>query len=250
MRFRVVRLLNGELDEEQGKEREDGGLEESDEYLEHHERHGEEVRREVNGDGDDYLARQDVAEEPKRERYDAYQLADELDEPHGEADGISERILNEFAAVLPETDGENARHFDDKEGYDSEYERHGEVGIRRAQKRLMVVLERADTRYEVQHVAHENEKKYRHEERKEFARHIAAFECFRHVVVHESDHCLHERLELSGNHFELTAHEECDRDQNRDDEPTRNQRVGDGNPEKFSELFSRYGDVYAFLHAG
>src|SRR3989344_8073224 len=115
---------------------------------------------------------------------------------------------------------------------------------------MVVIYDGADTRYEVQHIADKNEKEYRHEERKELARHVAALEGFRDVVVYESDHRLHERLKLSGYHPEPAPHEECDSDQNRDDHPARDERIGDGNAEKFSELFRRDSDVNAFLHAG
>src|SRR3989344_5015001 len=221
----MFRLHDSELDEEECEERE---------Y-----RHG-----------DDYLAREDIAEESERERYDAYQLADELDYADGEANRILEGILNEFAAVLPESDGEDARYFDDKEGYDSEYERHGEVGIWGAQKRLMVVLQRTDARYEVQHVADEDEQEYRHKQRKEFARHVAAFKRFSDVVVHKSDHCFHERLKLTRNHFQPATHQKSDGYEYRDDHPARNQRIGDGDSKKVPQLFRRDGNVYAFLHAG
>src|SRR3989344_4339703 len=224
----MFRLHDSELDEEECEEREYRRLEKAD----------------------DYLDREDIAEEPERERHHAHQLSDELDEPHGEADGISERILNEFAAVFPETDGENARHFDDEKGYDGEDERHGEVGIRRSQKRLMVVLKRADTRYEVQHVAHEDEQEYRHKQRKEFARHVAAFKRFSDVVVHKSDHCFHERLKLTRNHFQPATHQKSDGYEYRDDHPARNQRIGDGDSKKVPQLFRRDGNAYAFLHAG
>src|SRR3990167_4958381 len=56
----VCGFRDGEFDEEKGQKREDGGLEEPNEYLEHHERHGKKVGRKVNGDGDDYLAGEDV----------------------------------------------------------------------------------------------------------------------------------------------------------------------------------------------
>src|SRR3989344_2071051 len=102
MPFFPVRLCDRELDEKERQEREDGGLEETDEYLEHHEGHGQEVRCEVHRDRDDYLARQDIAEEPERKRYHAHQLADELDDAYREADGVFEGILDEFAAVFPE----------------------------------------------------------------------------------------------------------------------------------------------------
>ncbi len=244
----VFRLHNRELDEKEGEERENGSLEKADEYFEHHEWHGKEVRGEIDGNGDDYLARQDITEEPERERYDAHQLADEFDDADSEADGIFEGILNELAAVLPETDGEDARYFDNEKGYDGENERHGEVGIRRAQKRVVMIFDGADARYEVQHVAHEDKEEYRHEKRKKFARHIAAFERLCDVVVDERDHRLHERLKLSGNHFELAAHEERHRDQNCDDYPAGDERVGDRNAEKFSELFRRDGNVNTFIH--
>src|SRR3989344_8361349 len=162
-----VWLLDSELDEEEGEKRKNGGLEEADEYLEEHEWYGQEVRREEYGDRDDYFAREDVTEEPERKRHHAHQFPDELNEADGEADRVFEGILNEFAAVLPETDGEDARHFDDEERNDGEHQRHSEVGIRRAQKRVVVVHNRANTRYEVQHVAHENKEEYRHEERSE-----------------------------------------------------------------------------------
>src|SRR3990167_5869928 len=243
-----VRFLDSELDEEKGEKCENRRLQESDEYFEKHERNGQEVRREEYGDGDDYFACEDVAEEPKRKRDNAHQFADELNEADGEADGIFEGILNEFAAVLPETDGEDARHFDDEERNDGEHQRHSEVGIRRAQKRVVVVHNRANTRYEVQHVAHENKEEYRHEEREEFARHIAALECFGDVVVHKSDHRFHERLELSGYHLELAAYQKRDGDEYRDNEPARNQRIGDRDSEKIAQLFRRYRNVNALIH--
>src|SRR3989344_4582213 len=182
MPFFPVRLRDRQLDEKEGEKRENRGLEESDEYLEHHERHRQEVGREEYRDGDDYLALEDIAEKPERERNHAHQFPDELDEADGEANGIFEGILNEFAAVLPETDGENACHLDDEKGYDSEHQRHGEVGIRRAQERMVMVFDRADARQEVQHVAYENKKKYRHEEREETACHIAALKRFRDIA--------------------------------------------------------------------
>ena len=247
-RFRIVWLLNSELDEKEGEKRENRRLEEADEYFEKHQRYGQEVRREEYGDGDDYFACEDVAEEPERKRHHAHQFADELNEADGEADGVFEGVLYEFAAVFPETDGEDARYLNDEEGHDREHERHGEVGIRRAQKRMVVVFEGTDAGYEVEHVAHEDKEKYCHEEREELARHIATFKRFSNVVVHKSDHRFHQRLKFARYHLEPAAHEECDGDEYRDDEPARNERVGDRNPEKFSQLFRRYRNVNALFH--
>ena len=141
MRLLAVRLLNSEFDEEEREEREDGSLQEADEYFKHHERYRQEIRGKVDSDGDDNLACKNISEEPERERDDAYKLANELNEPNCKAYRVFEWILNEFAAVLPESDGEDASHFDDKEGDNSEYERDGEVGIRRTEERMVVILD-------------------------------------------------------------------------------------------------------------
>src|SRR3989344_9534637 len=113
---------------------------------------------------------------------------------------------------------------------------------------MVVIYDGADTRYEVQHIADKNEKEYRHEERKELARHVAALEGFRDVVVHESDHRLHECLKLARYHLEPAAHQKRHRNQDCDDDPARNQRIGDGNAKKFSELLRRDGNMNTFIH--
>src|SRR3989344_3402461 len=82
MCFLPVRLRDGQLDEKERQERENGRLEKSDEYLEHHKWHRKEVGHEIRRDENDDLAGEDVAEEPERERAHADQFADELDQPH------------------------------------------------------------------------------------------------------------------------------------------------------------------------
>src|SRR3989344_7381973 len=168
MCFLPVGLLDGELDEEERKEREDSGLEEADEYLEHHEGDRQKVWREKDGDRDNYLAGEDVAEKTERERDDAHHLADELYESDRRAYRIRKGVHDEFATVFPKTDSHDTGHLDDEEGYNGKRERHHEIRRRRAQERVGMVFDRADARDEVDHVADEDEKEDRHEEREKF----------------------------------------------------------------------------------
>src|SRR3989344_2134157 len=112
---RFVRFLNGEFDEEKRQKREYGRLEESDEYLEDHERHREKVGREVHSDGNDNFACKDVPKKTERERNDAYQFSDELYKTDGKTNGASEWVHDEFASVFPNADGHNACYLDNEE---------------------------------------------------------------------------------------------------------------------------------------
>src|SRR3989344_2688334 len=249
MRLVGVRFHDGEFDEKERQKRENGRLEKTDEYFEHHKRYGQEVWREEYGDSDDYLARENVAEEPERERYHSHKLADKLDNADRESYRIRERILQKFAAVFPKSDREDARYLDDEKRNDGEYKRHSEIGVGRAQERLELIpaekADGADAWHEVDHVAHKNEKKDGHKERKETSRHFPTLQCFGNVVVDEPERFLDERLHFPRNHLQARAKNKCKGDENTYHDPARDERVGYGNAQKFPEFFGRYRDMDA-----
>src|SRR3989344_3266149 len=133
MRFFPMRLLDGELDEEERQEGEHCRLEESDERLEEHKEAGCAVGREERRDRDDDGAGKDVAEEPERERDDTDEFADELDKADRKSDRALERILDELAAVFPDADRDDAGDLDDEERHDREDQGDGEIGIHAAE---------------------------------------------------------------------------------------------------------------------
>src|SRR3990167_6360046 len=235
MCFLLMRFGDCQLDEKERQEGENGRLEKSDEYLEHHQGYRKEVGHEIRRDENDDLAGEDVAEEPERERDHADQFADELDQPHRKPYRGAQ--VDELLSVFDNADSENACDLDHEERDDGEHERDVEIGVDAPEEReKFLSVPKAETshpRYEFEDVGCEYEKKDGHEQGKEFARHFPALK----------------RLEFAGDHLELAAYEKCDRDQNGDDYPTCDERVGDGNAEKLPELFGGDRHVDTFLHA-
>src|SRR5262245_53258463 len=73
----AMRFLDGELDEKKREEREDGGLQKTDEYLEKRKDPRYAVGSEKESDGNDDRACEDVTEKPERERDEADEFANE-----------------------------------------------------------------------------------------------------------------------------------------------------------------------------
>src|SRR3990167_3312512 len=89
-----MRLGDGVFVEKEGEKCEYSVLDEADKDLKHHDGHGCHVREEVNDDEDEDLAGKNVAEEPERERYDACNLTEKLDNPYKKSDDRPE--IEEF----------------------------------------------------------------------------------------------------------------------------------------------------------
>src|SRR3989344_4703095 len=244
-----VWLHDGKLDEEEREEGKYRRLQETDEYLEEHQGYWQKVGCEKDRDRDDHLAGENVAEESERERDDSYELSDKFDQTDGKSHRVADRILEELAAIFPKTDGGNACYLDNEERNDGKDERRGEIGVRRAQERLVHVFEGANAGNEVEHVADEDEEKNGHEKREKAARHFSAFEGLRHVVVHKPKCFLSESLEAAGDHREPASYEKCERDEKRDHDPARDERVRDGNAKEFAQLFRGYCNVYTLFHS-
>src|SRR3989344_6185694 len=193
-----MRFGDRQLNEKEREERENGRLQESDEYLEHHKRHGEEVRHEERRDENDDLAREDVAEEPERERDHAHQFADEFDQPHRKT--YRRAQVDELFPVFDDAYRENAGDLDHEERDDGEHERDVEVGVDAPEEReKFFSVPKAETshpRYEFKNVGREDEKKDGHEERKEFAGHFPALKGLCHIAVYIAEHFFEARLEF------------------------------------------------------
>lgn len=124
----AVRLGDREFDEEKREKCEDRGLEESDEKLEHHERHRSEVWRKECSDNNKHFSGQDVAEKTERERDEAGKLSDELDD----ADGKTDRAVlyvNELTQIFECAKRREADHLNRDERDGCERERDIEVRI-------------------------------------------------------------------------------------------------------------------------
>src|SRR3989344_6272561 len=123
------------------------------------------------------------------------------------------------------------------------------------------VLNRADARKEVEHVADEDEKKDGHEKREETPRHFSALKRLGHIVVDEHERLFEKRLQAPGYHRKAASDEERKPDQECYDDPAGHERIRDGDTQKFPEFLGRKRDVnarllrlacvlYTFVHCG
>ncbi len=76
------------LDEDEGEHREHRRLDESDEDLEEEEWEWNEVRYEVEHHGEEYFSRENIPEEPEREREEFRHLTHHLQESHDRTQNI------------------------------------------------------------------------------------------------------------------------------------------------------------------
>src|SRR3989338_4204034 len=244
------RLHYRDLDEKERQNGENGGLDEAHENLEQHKGHRSYVGNEVSCDEDENLPRDDVAKKSEGEGDQPRDLRKELDNADDEP---NDRMrIDEFGCVFEKTKYSDTGNLDDDERDDGERKSYIEVCVDAAQKRSKSVLSKktntAYARCEFEHVGCEYKKEERQYERKEAARERAAPERFCDVVVHKTKEPLEERLEPSGHHSKSTADHECEYDEKKDYDPAGQERVGDGKPKPFSQLFSRKRNVYSLFH--
>src|SRR3989338_4678733 len=249
-----MRLGDGDFDEKEGEKCEYSGLDEADKDLKHHDGHGCHVLEEVNDDEDEDLAGKNVAEEPERERYDACNLTEKLDNPYKKSDDRPE--IEEFPAVLHHTYRDYAGNLDNEKRQNRKHKCDVEVGIHTAQKRYEFPLpravhaERADAGSKFENVGRKNEKEYRAQEREEPPRPVAALKYLGDVIVDESEDPFEKRLKAARNHGDASSYEHRRHDENRHYEPARDERIGDGQAPQRAQLFRREYDVDAFFHVG
>src|SRR3989344_2794544 len=244
------RFHDSDLDEKERQDGENCGLDESHEDLEQHEGHRPYVGYEVCCDEDEYFASDDIAKKTEGKGNEARDLRKKLDNADNES---NDRMrIDEFGCVFEKAKYGHPGNLDNDERDDGECESDVEVGVDTAQERGEPVLSKktdtANARCEFEHVGSENEKKKCHDQRKEATRMRATSERFCNVVVHESEEPLQERLKPSGHHFEPAPDDECKYDEKKDDDPAGQERIGDGKPKPFSQLFGREGDVNSLFH--
>src|SRR3989344_9077329 len=110
------------------------------------------------------------------------------------------------------------------------------------------VLNRADARKEVEHVAAEDEKKDGHEKREETPRHFSALKRLGHIVVDEHERLFEKRLQAPGYHRKAASDEECKPDQDCYHHPACDECIRDRNTQKFSEFLGGKSHVNPLFH--
>ena len=170
-------------------------------------------------------------------------LDDKLDDADDESDGTAQRILEKFAAVFPDADRHDAGYLDNEKRHDGKDKRYRKISVRTAEQRMSVERYASNAGQELEPIQKENENKNGHKKREKAACHLAAPERLDDVIVHEFEHPLQERLRAVRDELKAIAREKRDRDKNRHNDPGRNERIGDGNTEEFTESLCRKGHV-------
>src|SRR3989344_8714170 len=122
---------NRYLGEEKGEHREDGRLDEPDEYLKGHQRDGQEERDEEHRNHDEDFPREDVSEKTEGERNEAGYFGYQLDGAYHEVERRGE--IKKFLPVADTAEKRDAGNLDSEESDDGECEGEIEVGCWRIQ---------------------------------------------------------------------------------------------------------------------
>src|SRR3989338_7275120 len=159
-------------------------------------------------DEDDYLPRDDVAEETEGEGDEARDFGKQLDDSHDES---YERMeIQELRAVFEKSEHGDACDLGNDEGNGGERQRYVEIGVDTAEKgRELSMREETDTAdagNEFQPVRDEDEKKDGEDEGEKFARHVPPSERVRDVVVDAAYHPLEKRLEAARDELQPATH--------------------------------------------
>src|SRR3989344_1249550 len=120
---------NGYLDEKQRQQGEDSGLNESDEQLEQHERHGQGDRQECQQHQNEHLSRKHIAEQPERKRDQTRDLTDQFYQTYEKIQGSGK--IEEFLQI-GESQSPNAGNFSHNNGNDRKSDGNVQIGVNRA----------------------------------------------------------------------------------------------------------------------